>query len=468
MAERSTAAWQQADVDNFLHPFTDYKSLAAEKAMIITRGKGCYVWDSEGNQYLDGLAGLACVNIGYGREEIAEAAAEQMRTLSYFNNFFKSSNQQAITLSETLVDLTPAGLNRVFYVNSGSEANDTCIRMVRHYWALEGKPDKQVIISRDDAYHGSTIAAASLGGMPSMHAQAARLPDFDHVGAPYQFGYDREMPAEEFGKLAASWLDKKITEIGADRVAAFFGEPVQGAGGAKIPPANYWGEIQAICKKHDVLLVADEVICGFGRTGNWFGADTFGIENLDLMCLAKGITSAYYPLSAVMVGDRIAESLIEKGGEFHHGFTYSGHPVACAVANTNIGLMHDEGIIERARDDIGPYFGTALQQLSAHPLVGEVRSCGMIGAFELVKDAATCAPLQPAGEAGERFRSLGLANGIITRPVGETVTMMPPLVISHEQVDFLVEKSLLALNSLQEELEQLEQKRPTNLIGAQA
>ncbi len=447
--ERSTAAWQRADVDNFLHPFTDYKSLAEEKAMIVTRGEGCYVWDSDGNKYLDGLAGLACVNIGYGREEIAQAAADQMRKLSYFNNFFKSSNEQAIALSETLVDLTPVGLNRVFYMNSGSEANDTCIRMVRHFWALEGKPEKQIIISREDAYHGSTIAAASLGGMPPMHAQAAALPDFAHIGAPYQFVYKRNMSAREFGKLAASWLDDKITEIGSERVAAFFGEPIQGAGGGKIPPENYWREIQAICKKHDVLLVADEVICGFGRTGNWFGADTFSIDHLDLMCLAKGITSAYYPLAAVMVGDRIANTLVDKGGEFYHGFTYSGHPVACAVANTNIGLMREEGIIERTQTDIGPYFCEALKALIDHPLVGEVRACGLVGAVELVKESEGCTPLQPVGEVGEIFRSHGLAHGIITRPVGETVTLMPPLIITHEQVDFLVEKFLLSLDSFQ-------------------
>ena len=447
---RTTNEWQQLDVDNYLHPFTNYKELKKEKAAIITKGEGCFVWDNDGNKYLDGLAGLACVNIGYGREELGRAAVNQIQELSYFNSFFKASNKPAIQLAEKLVELTPAGLNHVFYANSGSEANDTALRMVRTFWALEGKPEKQIIIAREMAYHGSTVASGALSGMPPIHDQAAMIEGIEHIQCPYQFAYGRDMTEEEFGKLSASWLEEKIKEIGADKVAAFFAEPVQGAGGGKIPPANYFDEIQKICKKYDVLLVADEVICGFGRTGNWFASQTFAIENVDLMCLAKGIASAYMPLSACMVGDRVANTLIEKGGEFFHGFTYSGHPVACAVALENIRIIEEEKLVEKVANDTGPYFLEKLNSLVEHPLVGEVRACGLIGAVELVKDNKTMQVLaedpDEVEEITEVFRSFCLKQGIIVRPIFTTIMMTPPLIITREEIDFLVEKFHLALD----------------------
>ena len=341
---RKTEEWQQADLDNFLHPFTDYKNLRDRKSSIIVKGEGCYVYDNDGNRYLDGMAGLACVNIGYGRKEIADVAANQITELSYFNSFFKCTNTQAISLAEKLSQLTPDGLNHVFYANSGSEANDTALRMIRQFWTLEGKPEKHIIISRDAAYHGSTVAAGALSGMPPMHNQAAQIEGIVHIKTPHKFEYGQGMSEEKFAEFSAGWLEEKILELGADKVAAFFGEPIQGAGGAKIPPARYWEKIQKICKKYDVLLVLDEVISGFGRTGNWFGAETYNIEHIDIMCIAKGITSGYIPLSAVMVNDRISDTLIEKGGEFYHGFTYSGHPLACAMALENIRIMEDENI----------------------------------------------------------------------------------------------------------------------------
>ena len=450
--ERQTQQWQQADVDNYLHPFTHYRDLAEEKAAIITRGEGCFVWDNDGKRYLDGLAGLACVNIGYGRSELGAAAAKQVDTLSYFNSFFKASNKPAIQLAEKLVEITPAGLNHVFYANSGSEANDTALRLARTYWALEGKPEKQVIIAREMAYHGSTVAAGALSGMPPMHEQAAVVAGIEHIQCPWQFAYGRGMSEEEFGKLSASWLDEKITEIGAEKVAAFFAEPIQGAGGGKIPPANYFAEIQKICKKHDVLLVMDEVICGFGRTGNWFASDTFNVTDVDMMCIAKGITSGYIPLSACMVSDRVAQTMIEKGGEFYHGFTYSGHPVSCSVALENIRIIEEEKIIDKVARESGPYLAEKLGRLAKHPLVGEVRSCGLLAAVELVRDRETLQPLSEDDEEverlGEVFRDYCLQHGIITRPIHSTIMMTPPLVINKEEIDFLIDNFYVALDDL--------------------
>ncbi len=444
--KRSTPEWQAADTDNYLHPFTDYKELAKELALIIDRGQGCYVWDADGNKYLDGLAGLACVQVGYGRRELVDAATQQLSQLSFFNSFFKSSNKPAIQLAEKLVEITPSGLNHVFYVNDGSEANDTCIRLARHYWALEGRPEKQIVIAREFGYHGSTIASAQLSGMPFMHEQAASIPGFAHIETAYQFMHGRGMSEEDYGVKAASRLEDKIIELGPDNVAAFVAEPLHGAGGGKMPPHNYWKEIQNICKKYDVLLVIDEVVSGFGRTGEWFGSDTYGIESIDLMCLAKGITSGYVPLGAVMIGDRIADTLINKGGEFHHGFTYSGHPVTCAVALANIGVIEDEKLIENVKTNTALHLAERLQEISAHPIVGEVRSCGMMGAVELVADKETLSPLEPVGEVGEAFKPLGLRNGIITRPVGETILLTPPLTITNEEIDFLMNRFLLTLN----------------------
>ena len=450
---RSTNEWQQADLDNYLHPFTDYKALLDAKALVITRGEGCYVWDSDGNRYLDGLAGLACVNIGYGRTELGRAAAAQVAELSYFNSFFKSTNPPAITLAEKLVDITPDGLNHVFYANSGSEANDTALRMVRQYWMLEGQPEKQTVIAREMAYHGSTVAAGALSGMPPMHEQAAVVPDVQHIQCPYQFQYGRDMSEEEFGALAARWLEDRILETGPEKVAAFFAEPVQGAGGGKIPPRNYFREIGRICRKYDVLLVIDEVITGFGRTGKWFASDLMQIEQVDLMCIAKGITSGYVPLSAVMVGDRVADTLVEKGGEFFHGFTYSGHPVSCAVALENIRILDEEGIVRQVGEATGPYLNQCLTALSASPMVGEVRSCGMIAAVELVRDNETMEPLADDMEdierGGEMFRDLCLEQGIIVRPIGSTIMLCPPLIITELEIDFLVDKMQVALDGFE-------------------
>jgi putrescine aminotransferase len=434
----STAEWQALDRAHHLHPFTDTAALNREGVRVITKAEGVYLWDSEGRRLIDGMAGLWCVNLGYGRKELAQAAYRQMLELPYYNTFFKTATPPSVELSKVLVDLAPEGLNHVFYASSGSEANDTIVRMVRHFWNLMGETGKKTIISRIYGYHGSTMASASLGGMTAMHAQAdLPLPGFVHIMPPYWYELGENMSPEEFGLFAARKLEEKILELGADKVAAFIAEPIQGAGGVLIPPQTYFPEIQRICRKHDVLLIADEVICGFGRTGRWFASEHFGIQP-DFMTLAKGITSGYLPLSAVMVGDRVAPVLIQ-GGEFAHGFTYSGHPVACAVALENIRILKQEGIIERVAVETGPYLQKRLKELESHPLVGEVRGLGFIAAIELVKDKKRRQFFDPIGEVGLICRDHCFASGVVLRATRDTMLVSPPLVMSRGQIDELVE-----------------------------
>jgi len=434
----STAEWQALDRAHHLHPFTDTALLNREGVRVITKAEGVYLWDSEGRRLIDGMAGLWCVNLGYGRKELAEAAYRQMLELPYYNTFFKTATPPSVELSKVLVDLTPEGLNHVFYASSGSEANDTIVRMVRHFWNLMGKTDKKTIISRIYGYHGSTMASASLGGMTAMHAQAdLPLPGFVHIIPPYWYGLSEDMTPDEFGLFAARKLEDKILELGADKVGAFIAEPIQGAGGVLIPPKTYFPEIQRICRKYDVLLIADEVICGFGRTGRWFASEHFDIRP-DFMTLAKGITSGYLPLSAVMVGDRVAAAL-SQGGEFAHGFTYSGHPVPCAVALENIRILKEEGIIERVAVETGPYLQKRLKELESHPLVGEVRGLGFIAAIELVKDKKRREFFDPIGEVGLICRDHCFANGVVLRATRDTMLVSPPLVMSRGQIDELVE-----------------------------
>jgi len=446
LAERSTEAWQALDRQHYLHPFTDFKSLHAKGSRVIVRAEGVYLYDSDGNRILDGMAGLWCVNLGYGRRELAEAAYRQMLELPYYNSFFQTAHPPAIELARQLVDLTPPQFNRVFFTGSGSEGNDTVVRLVRRYWDLQGQPGRRVIISRVNAYHGSTMAGASLGGMAFMHEQGGLpIPDIVHVAQPYWYGEGGDRSPAEFGLEAARALERKIEELGADRVAAFIGEPIQGAGGVIIPPDSYWPEVQRICDRHGILLVADEVICGFGRTGHWFGSDLYGIRP-DLMTLAKGLSSGYLPIGGVMVADRVADVLIDRGGEFAHGYTYSGHPVACAVASVNLTLLQQEKLVERTRDEMGPYLAAKWRQLAEHPLVGEARSIGLIGALELVRDKATRSFFDKRGEVGTICRDYCFRNGLIMRAVRDTMIISPPLVISREQVDELAEKAWRCLD----------------------
>ena len=445
MASYNTQQLQDIDGQHHIHPFTDHKALMEKGTRIITRADGVYLWDSDGNKILDGMAGLWCVNVGYGRQELVDAATDQMQELPYYNNFFQTTHPPAIELSKALVDISPSQFNHVFFTNSGSEANDTVVRMVRHFWALEGKPEKTVIISRENAYHGSTVAGSSLGGMKGMHAQGGILHDIEHIAQPYWYRSGSEMDPEEFGLKTAQALELRIKEIGEDRVAAFIAEPVQGAGGVIIPPASYWPEIQRICKKYGILLIADEVICGFGRLGEWFGSEYFDIE-ADLMPIAKGLSSGYLPIGGLMVGDRVTETVINKGSDFNHGFTYSGHPAACAVALENIRILKDEKIIEKAKNELSPYLQKKWLALGDHPMVGEARGVGMVGALELVKDKNTKTSYPSDQNVGTICRDFCFNNGLIMRAVGDAMIICPPLVISHSEINELIEKAKLCLD----------------------
>jgi putrescine aminotransferase len=451
--KRSREDWQELDRQHHLHPFTDHKDLHEKRSRIITRADGVYIFDADGNKILDGMSGLWCVNAGYGREELVEAATRQMRELPYYNNFFQCAHPPSIELAKELCDVAQPQFRRVFFSGSGSEANDTVVRMVRRYWDLMGQPERHTIISRRNAYHGSTVAAASLGGMKPMHQQSGLpIPGIEHVEQPYWFGSDRSLSPEEFGIEAARSIETRINELGADKVAAFIGEPVQGAGGVIIPPATYWPEVQRICDEYGILLISDEVITGFGRLGAWFGADYYGTRP-DLMPFAKGVTSGYLPLGGVMVGERVADVLIDKGGEFFHGYTYSGHPAACAVAIENLEIIKREKLVERVRDDIGPYLQEGWRKLGEHPLVGEARMVGLMGALELVRDKETLERYDEKQGAGTVCRDVFVANGLVMRAVGDTMVAAPPLVISHAEVDELVDTAWKCLDLTRQALD---------------
>ncbi|MGO1117940.1 aspartate aminotransferase family protein [Rhodovibrionaceae bacterium A322] len=445
----STQRWKDLDVRHHLAPFTDYRQMKVEEhgARIITNAKGVYLTDSEDNQILDGMAGLWCVNLGYGRNELAEVAFEQMKELPYYNSFFKTTTPPTVELAEKIASLTPGDLNYVFYGSSGSESNDTIMRMVRFYWNTAGQPEKTHFISRDLAYHGSTLAGASLGGMSYMQeGYGLPLPGVHHVMPPYWYDLGGDMSPEDFALKAARAVEEKILEIGADKVAAFIGEPIMGAGGVIIPADGYWAEIQRICDQYDVLLVADEVICGYGRTGKMFGSETLGIQP-DLMTMAKGITSGYQPLSAIAVSEKIGKVLIEKGGDFFHGYTYSGHPVACAVALKNIELIEEGGYLEQIQSTTGPHLAKRLEGLMDHPIVGEVRSVGLIGAVEMVKNKETRERFADYGAVGNICRDHCVANGVMLRAVRDAMVISPPLVISVAEIDEMIDKLTIALDA---------------------
>jgi len=444
--EANLAELQELDRRHYLHPFSDPREIGERGTRVIARGEGVYIYDTEGRQILDGMSGLWCISLGYGRRELIEAAHRQLQTLPYYNSFFQCTTAPAIELATLLSELAPPGFDRVFFTNSGSEANDTVIRMVRRYWDIQGQPKRKTIISRQNAYHGSTIGGMSLGGMPAQQAQGdLPIPGIAHIEQPYWFELGQGMHPDEFGLKAAGELERKIDEIGVDRVAAFIGEPVQGAGGVIIPPDTYWPEIQRICDERGILLVADEVITGFGRLGEWFGSQHYGIEP-DLIIFAKAVNGGYLPLGGVLVGERVAEALVEGGGEFHHGFTHSGNPVACAVAIAALDVMRREGIVQRVREEITPYFAQAWRSLADHPLVGEARCAGLVGALELVSDKATRARFPAAKKVGETCRDTCIEQGLVMRHVRDSMIVAPPLVITKPQLDELMDKARRSLD----------------------
>ena len=456
---------QTLDSKHYLHPFTDFKDLASRGSRVMVKGEGIYLWDSEGKRLLDGMSGLWCVNVGYGRTAICDAVHAQMLQLPFYNSFFQTTNMPAVELAAKLVEISPPQFNHVFFAGSGSEGNDTIVRMVRRYWDLLGHSNKHVIISRHNAYHGSTMAGASLGGMSGMHEQGGLpIPDIVHIGQPCYLEGGKGLTPDEFGIKAASWLEQKILEIGVERVAAFIGEPVQGAGGVVIPPTTYWPEIERICRKYDILLITDEVICGFGRLGHWFGCEAMGIQP-DLMTFAKGVTSGYIPLGGVLVGDRVAQVLIEQGGEFNHGFTYSGHPVACAAALANLRILQDEKLVEQVSNDTGPYLKQRFASLADHPLVGLAESFGFVAGLNLVKKKGATLHesewFDPALAVGMVCRSHMFGNGMIMRAVGDRMIIAPPLVMTRAQIDEMIDLIRFCLDETLHDLQQRGWLEPT-------
>ena len=441
-----TAELQALDAAHHMHPFTANHALAKKGVRVITRAEGVTLTDSDGNQILDAMAGLWCVNIGYGRHELAEAAARQMRELPYYNTFFQTTHVPAIALSAKLAELAPGDLNNVFFAGSGSEANDTNIRLARHYWAAKGHPSKKIIISRKNAYHGSTMGGASLGGMTPMHAQGGLpIADIHHIDQPHWYAEGGESSPEDFGLERAQQLEQAIHDLGEDNVAAFIAEPVQGAGGVIVPPSTYWPEIQRICDAHDILLIADEVICGFGRTGQWFGSQTFDIRP-DIMTIAKGLSSGYQPIGGSMVSDEVAD-VIGAAGDFNHGYTYSGHPVAAAVALENLRILEEEQIVTTVQNETGPYLAEKWSALADHPLVGEARIVGMMGALAMSPDKAARAPFAAEkGTVGLRCRDHCFANGLVMRHVGDQMIISPPLVMTTKDIDLLIERAVKSLD----------------------
>ena len=442
---RPSSTLPDLDRLQYLHPFTDLAAYRKSGGRVYARGEGVYIEDVEGRRLLDGMSGLWCTNLGYSQRKIVEAVTGQLERLPYYNSFFGCTNDAAVRLVNALLELAPPGFNHVFLANSGSEANDTNIRLAHRYFDLIGKPGKKIILSRENAYHGSTIAAASLGGMADMHRQFSVLPYVHHVRSPYWFGEGGDHSPEEFGMLAAQAVADKIDELGADRVAAFIGEPVQGAGGVIVPPDTYWPAVQKILDEREVLFISDEVICAFGRLGRWFGFEHFGTRP-DLVAFAKGVTNGYQPLAGVIVGDRVARVLTGGGGEFAHGFTWSGHPAACAAGVATLELYQELDTGNYVRKTIAPYWAERLQELAGHRIVGEARSLGMLGCLELVRDARSRTRLGAQHNAGLVCRDAAVNAGLMVRAVRDSIISAPPLICTREEIDLLCERLLCALD----------------------
>ena len=438
------------DVAYYFHPATNARKHEQVGPMMIERGEGVRVFDDQGKEYIEGLAGLWSVAVGFGEERLVKAAAAQMAKLPFYHSFSHKSHPSATKLAERLVNLAP-GMGKVHFTSSGSEANDLTVKMIWYYNNALGRPQKKKIIARQKGYHGVTIVSGSLTGLPNFHR------DFDlplsfvrHVSCPnhWRFGLPGESE-EDFATRLAEELDAMIVAEGPDTVAAFIGEPVMGAGGVMPPPRTYWEKIQAVLRKHDVLLVADEVITGFGRTGNMFACKTYDIAP-DFMVLSKAITSSYYPLTAILFTDKIYQTLADnsaKIGVFAHGFTASGHPVGTAIALENIDIIEEKDLPGAARRN-GPQFQERLRAFASHPLVGEARGVGMIGALEFVADKATKAPFDPPGSCGARLAELCHEEGLIIRAIGDVIAFCPPLVITPADIDELFDRFGRALKRL--------------------
>ncbi|HWV11396.1 aspartate aminotransferase family protein [Pseudomonas sp.] len=451
-AERSTRDYQALDAAHHIHAFLDQKALNEKGALVIAKGQGLNLWDTDGKRYLDGMSGLWCTALGYGRADLNAAAARQLQELPYYNLFFHTTHPRVVELSELLFSLLPKHYSHAIYTNSGSEANEVLIRSVRRYWQVVGKPQKKIMIGRWNGYHGSTLGSTALGGMGFMHEMGGMLPDFAHIGEPYYFAEGGELSEEAFGLKAARELEAKILELGAENVAAFVAEPFQGAGGMIFPPASYWAEVQRICRQYDVLLCADEVIGGFGRTGEWFAHEHFGFQP-DTLTIAKGLTSGYIPMGGLVLSKRIADALVQEGGVFAHGLTYAGHPVAAAVAIANLTALRDEKIVETVKADTGPYLQKLLRDTFAdHPLIGDVQGTGLVAALQFAEDKATRKRFANENDIAWHCRTAGFDEGLIIRSTLGRMIMAPALVATHAELDELVEKTRRAVDRTGREL----------------
>jgi len=448
-----TAFWQSQDNDHHLHPFTNHPELRETGVRMITSAKGVYLTDSEGEKILDGMAGLWCTQVGYGNEELAQVAYETMKNLSYYNVFFMTSTPHATELAAKIAEKAPGDISQVMFACSGSEAVDSAYKLIKYYWNIKGKPKRKHFISRENAYHGSTTIAASLTGLTGLHPQFdLPVPGIHHVGpTPHWYANGQGLSEEEFTDVCVKAVEDKFLEVGPENVAAFIGEPIMGAGGMMPPPVGYWDKISKLCRKYGVLLWADEVICGWGRTGEWFGSDYYGIEP-DIMTMAKGMSSGYQPISAVALGGDLAITIAENDAEMVHGFTYAGHPVAAAVALKNIEILERDGLVGAPAKDRIDYFQQQIRTLEDHELVGEVRGVGFLGGLELVADKETREAFDSSIGVGGKCRNHCFKNGLIMRATGDAMVLSPPLIISKQEIDELVNKARYALDLTAKEI----------------
>ncbi len=430
------------DIAYYVHPQTNLRRHAEVGPVVVSKGDGVYVEDEAGNRYLETVAGLWCAALGFSaNERVARVAYERMRSLGYYHTYRHTANESSIDLAEKLIQLAPVPMSKVLFQCSGSEANDTAVKLAWYYQAAKGRPEKVKIIGRERGYHGSTIAAVSVSGKPDMHADfALPLPMMRHTEYPHYYrGHEDGESEEQFATRMAEALEALILEEGPDTVAAFFAEPVMAAGGAIIPPNTYFEKMQTVLRKYDVLFVADEVVCGFGRTGNWWGSQTFDLKP-DMITCAKALSAAYQPISALMISEDIHQAMLaqsDKLGAFAHGYTHAGHPVTTAVALEVIKIYEEMDIVARARE-VGGHMIAGLTQFADHPLVGDVRGIGILAGMELMKDKATRTPYEP-GLAGPTMDRIGRENGLILRVIGDRLAFAPPLVMTREDVDHMVE-----------------------------
>lgn len=444
------------DVEALIHPYANLHIHREKGPLILERGKGIYVWDRDGKKYIEGLSGLWCTALGFGEEELVEAASEQLSKLPFYHIFSDKSQGPAIELAEKLKGMAPVPVSKVFFANSGSEANDSQIKLIWYYNNAKGRPEKKKIISRIRAYHGVTIASGSLTGLPFVHQDFdLPVPGILHTDCPHHYRFSEKGETEEdFATRLADNLESLILKEGPDTVAAFIAEPVMGAGGVIVPPRTYFQKVQAVLKKHEIVFIDDEVICGCGRTGKMFGCESFDFTP-DTISMAKSLSSAYVPISALLIPEDIYLAMLDESrklGVFGHGFTYSGHPVCAAVALKNLELMEERNIVRHVRD-MSPLFQKKLKAMNDHPLVGESRGIGLIGACELVADKETGEPFDPKEGVGQYCALRALEHGLIVRSLGDSIAFCPPLIITEDEIDALFTRFGLALRETEEWVE---------------